>query len=41
LSDNPYLSAMSTFWKWVTAGTGLAGLAIGYFVGRRRRRAVS
>ena len=38
LSDNPYLSAMSTFWKWVTAGTGLVALAIGYFVGRRRRR---
>jgi hypothetical protein len=41
LSDNPYLTAMSTFWKWVAAGTGLAGLAIGYFVGRRRRRAVA
>jgi ketosteroid isomerase-like protein len=38
LSDNPYLTAMSRFWKWVAAGTGLAGLAIGYFVGRRRRR---
>jgi ketosteroid isomerase-like protein len=41
LSDNPYLTALSTFWKWVAAGTGLAGLAIGYFVGRRRRRAVA
>jgi ketosteroid isomerase-like protein len=40
LSDNPYLTALSTFWKWVAAGTGLAGLAIGYFVGRRRRRVV-
>jgi len=40
LSDNPYLTALSTFWKWVAAGTGLAGLVIGYFVGRRRRRAV-
>lgn len=40
LSDNPYLTALSTFWRWVAAGTGLAGLAIGYFVGRRRRRAV-
>jgi len=38
LSDNPYLTALSTFWKWVTAGTGLVALAIGYFVGRRRRR---
>jgi ketosteroid isomerase-like protein len=37
LSDNPYLTALSSFWKWVAAGTGLAGLAIGYFVGRRRR----
>jgi ketosteroid isomerase-like protein len=37
LSDNPYLAALSSFWKWVAAGTGLAGLAIGYFVGRRRR----
>ena len=41
LSDNPYLTAMSTFWKWVAAGIGLAGLAIGYFVGRRRRKAVA
>jgi ketosteroid isomerase-like protein len=41
LSNNPYLTAMLSFWKWVAAGTGLAGLAIGYFVGRRRRRAVS
>jgi ketosteroid isomerase-like protein len=41
LSDNPYLTAMSTFWKWAAAGIGLAGLAIGYFVGRRRRRAVA
>ncbi len=41
LSDNPYLTALSTFWKWVAAGTGLAGLAIGYFVGRRRRRAAA
>jgi ketosteroid isomerase-like protein len=38
LSDNPYLTALSSFWKWVAAGTALAGLAIGYFVGRRRRR---
>ena len=37
LSDNPYLTALSTFWKWVAAGTGLAGLAIGFLVGRRRR----
>lgn len=41
LSDNPYLTALSSFWKWVAAGIGLAGLAIGYFVGRRRRRAVA
>jgi hypothetical protein len=41
LSDNPYLSAMTGFWKWVAAGTGVAGLAIGFFVGRRRRRAAS
>jgi ketosteroid isomerase-like protein len=41
LSDNPYLTALSSFWKWVTAGTGLAGLVIGYFVGRRRRGAKS
>ena len=40
LSDNPYLTALSSFWRWVAAGTGLAGLAIGYFVGRRRRGAV-
>jgi ketosteroid isomerase-like protein len=40
LSDNPYLTALSSFWKWVAAGTGLAGLVIGFFVGRRRRRAV-
>ena len=39
LSDNPYLTALSSFWKWVAAGTLLAGLVIGYFVGRRRRRA--
>jgi hypothetical protein len=39
VSDNPYLTALSSFWKWVAAGTGLAGLVIGYFVGRRRRRA--
>ena len=41
LSDNPYLTTLSRFWKWVAAGTGLFGLAIGYFVGRRRRRAVA
>jgi ketosteroid isomerase-like protein len=41
LSDNPYLTTLSTFWKWVVAGTGLAALAIGYFIGRRRRRAVA
>ena len=41
LSDNPYLTALSSFWKWVAAGTGLAGLVIGFFVGRRRRRAAS
>jgi len=35
LSDNPYLTALSSFWKWAAAGIGLAGLAIGYFVGRR------
>jgi len=39
LSDNPYLTALSSFWRWVAAGTGLAGLVIGYFVGRRRRGA--
>src|SRR4029077_18711253 len=27
LSNNPYLTAMTSFWKWVAAGTGLAGLA--------------
>ena len=41
LSDNPYLTALSSFWRWVAAGTGLAGLAIGYFVARRRRGAVA
>ena len=41
LSDNPYLTALSSFWKWVAAGIGLAGLAIGYFIGWRRRRAAS
>jgi ketosteroid isomerase-like protein len=40
-SDNPYLTTALSFWKWVAAGTGLAGLAIGYFVGRRRRRAAA
>jgi ketosteroid isomerase-like protein len=40
-SNNPYLTAVSNFWKWVAAGTGLAGLVIGFFVGRRRRRAPS
>jgi ketosteroid isomerase-like protein len=41
LSDNPYLTALSTFWKWVAAAAALAGLAIGFFVGRRRRGAGS
>jgi hypothetical protein len=41
LSDNPFLTAMTRFWKWVAAGTGLAGLVIGYLVGRRGRRAVA
>jgi ketosteroid isomerase-like protein len=39
LSDNPYLTALSSFWRWVAAAAGLAGLVIGYFVGRRRRGA--
>jgi len=41
LSDNPYLTALSSFWRWVAAGIGLAGLVIGYFVGRRRRGAAA
>jgi ketosteroid isomerase-like protein len=39
LSDNPYLTAMSAFWKWVAAGTGLVTLALGFFAGWRWRGA--
>ena len=39
LSDNPYLTAMSAFWKWVAAGTGLVTLALGFFAGWRWRAA--
>lgn len=41
LSNNPYLTALSSFWRWVAAGTGVAGLVIGFFVGRRRRGAAA
>lgn len=39
LSDNPYLSALSTFWKWVAAAIGAIALGIGYVIGWRRRGA--
>jgi len=39
LSDNPYLSALSTFWKWVAALIGIAGLGLGYLIAWKRGRA--
>jgi ketosteroid isomerase-like protein len=41
LSDNPYLTALSKFWKWAAAGIGLLGLGIGFLLGRMRRGAKS
>ena len=37
--DNPLLSAASGFWKWVAAGVAIAGLALGYLLGRRKAKA--
>ena len=39
LSDNPYLTAMSSFWKWAATAIAMAGLAVGYVVGWKRRGA--
>lgn len=38
-AHNPYLSTMMSFWKWLAAGLAVAGLALGFLVGGRRRRA--
>ncbi len=37
--DNPLLSAASGFWKWVAAGVAVAGLVLGYVLGRRKAKA--
>jgi ketosteroid isomerase-like protein len=37
--DNPLLSAASSFWKWVAAACAVAGLALGFLIGRRRVKA--
>ena len=37
--DNPLMSAASGFWKWVAAGVAVAGLALGYLLGRRKAKA--
>jgi ketosteroid isomerase-like protein len=39
LSDNPYLTALSKFWKWAATGIGLVGLSLGFFMGLKRRGA--
>jgi ketosteroid isomerase-like protein len=39
LSDNPYLTALSSFWKWAAAGIGTLGLAAGFLLGWMRRGA--
>jgi ketosteroid isomerase-like protein len=36
--DNPLMSAATSFGRWIAGGTGIAGLAIGLFVGWRRRQ---
>lgn len=37
--DNPVLSAATSFWKWAAAGCAAAGLALGFFIGRRKAKA--
>jgi ketosteroid isomerase-like protein len=37
--DNPLLATTASFWKWVAAGCAAAGLALGFFIGRRRAKA--
>jgi ketosteroid isomerase-like protein len=36
--DNPLMSAATSFGRWIAGGTGIAGLAIGFFIGWRRRQ---
>jgi ketosteroid isomerase-like protein len=38
--DNPLMSAAGSFWKWVAAALALAGLLVGYLLGRRKAKAV-
>ncbi len=37
--DNPLMTAASGFWKWVAAGVAIAGLILGYLLGRRKAKA--
>lgn len=37
--DNPLLTTTGSFWKSIAAGCAVAGLALGFLVGRRRAKA--
>jgi ketosteroid isomerase-like protein len=39
--DNPLMSAATSFGRWIAGGTGIAGLAIGVFLGWRRRQSAA
>jgi ketosteroid isomerase-like protein len=38
VSDNPFLDALLTFWKWAVVAVGAGAFALGVLVARRRRR---